>query len=725
MSRGGRPGRGRYVAALLSIAALLSLVVVIVIRGPAADPVDLDANPHFDPTLPLQERVDHVLERMNLDEKVAQLRGLRRMQTPHNRRLGIPDFRPTDGPHGVNRKGGWLWERKTKATAFPVSIALAATWDPALAERVGAAIAREARALDRNWLLAPCVNIVRDPRAGRTQESFGEDPMLAARIGEAFVIGVQEQGVIATPKHFACNNQETERQTIDARVGERALREIYLPAFKATVDAGALAVMASYNQLNGVPTYESRWLLTEVLREEWGFRGLVVSDWESVTDGEASLRAGLDVEMPKGEHYRDLAASVRSGRVDPSLVDTSARRVLQAKIESGLLMEDPQSASALGGPEHLDLALEVARGSIVLLRNENDLLPLERGGVGSISLLGPHAAVARLGDGRSSEVSPLDPISPLVGLRRLLGDAVDIRLEEGVETSGEPVGGGLAAAAEAARAAEVAVLFLGLDETMEGEALDRVGNDILLPEGQLRLLESVVAANPRTVLVLVGGSAMALRPEAPAPAAIMQAWYPGERGGDAIAEILFGVTNPSGRLPVTFPQAVDQLPGHPGFPDHETSPYEEGVFVGYRYFDRESHTPWFPFGHGLSYTRFEYRQLEIEVGAGDGSDVVVSLELENVGERSGEEVVQLYIGDPEASVPRPPRELKGLRKVTLKPGQVQGVRFALSRRDFAFWDSESGDFRVEPGRFIVSVGASSRDLRLEGELTLQPRSVSE
>lgn len=719
-----RRALGTRRAAILGAVAVLLLLglVALALRGPGAGTPRSPVLPWLDPETPLDVRVELLLAEMTLQEKIAQLHGTRRMQAPRNPRLGIPDFRPTDGPHGVNRKGGRFWERGTRATAFPVSLALAATWDPQLAREMGGAIAREARALGRNWLLAPCVNIVRDPRGGRTQESFGEDPLLAGRMAAAFVEGVQEQSAIATPKHFVCNNQETRRDSLDVVVEERALREIYLAPFEAAVGAGALSVMSAYNGVNGRPMVENRGLLRGVLMQEWGFRGIVVSDWESVRDGVGSLAAGVHVEMPKPTHYGDLAAAVRAGAIAVERIDESVRRVLRVKLAAGLFEPPgPAAQESVHSTAHRNLALEVARRSIVLLANQEGMLPLDVSEIDSLLVVGPNAAVARLGDDRSSEVLPFTTVSPLEGIRRYAGDRLAIEYVEGSRIDRPARGDALERAQAAAARAQAVVAVLGLDETQEGEARDRVGNDVVLPAAQTRLLEAVMGANPATVLVLVGGSALALPASTAQPAALLHAWYPGERGGEALAEVLFGETSPAGRLPITLPRTIEQLPAYPSFPDRRVARYDEGVFVGYRFFDRRGLEPWFPFGHGLSYTRFVYTGLSVLVAAGaageEQRDVVaeVLVEVANVGDRAGDEVVQLYLADRESRLPRPPRELKGFRRLTLRPGETRSVRFELGARDLSYWDPDADQWILEPGIFEAMVGSSSRDIRLRHE----------
>jgi beta-glucosidase len=693
------------VAAILAAALVVHLDVAVLLwdrSGVAVTHHDVD--------------LDRLRSSMTLEEKVEQLHGVGQMRGTTNRRLDVPPFQPADGPHGIGEAvWRYAYRHTDRATAFPVAIALAASWDPELAGAVGAAIAREARAKGRNWLLAPAVDLVRDPRAGRVFESFGEDPHLSSRLGVAYVRAVQAEDVIATPKHFVCHNHESLRKQIDVEVGERALRELYLPPFEAAVrEGGALSIMAASHSVNGVHCTEHTWLLRDVLRGEWGFRGVVVSDWKSATSTEASIRAGLDVEMPKALHYgAPLRAAIEDGRVPAALVDDAVSRVLRVKSAVGLFGRPLElDGSALGSPAHRRLAHDAARASIALLVNRSDFLPLRLASGDTVAVLGPLADRAALGGRGSSEVRPLEPVTLVEGLRRVVPDGVRV----------ETLGGWSSAArvAELAGRADAVVLALGLGPEYEGEALDRVGNDLDLPAEQRRLIEQTLEATSNVAVVLFAGSAIGMDPWVDRVPAVLHAWYPGELGGVAVAEVLLGAVNPSGKLPITLPRAASQLPAFATFPERETS-YREGVFVGYRHFDAAGLEPLFPFGHGLSYTRFQYSTLRVRA-RGDGDDVIVDVrfDLSNVGRRPGAEIAQLYLRDVDASVPRPPRELKGFAKVELAPGETRTIEMTLHGRDLAFFDEASRSWRVEPGAFQVQVGSSSRDLRLQRRFMVRP-----
>ncbi|MEE8142627.1 MAG: glycoside hydrolase family 3 C-terminal domain-containing protein [Planctomycetota bacterium] len=658
----------------------------------------------------LAERCRSLLDRMNLKEKVQQLVGIRRMQSPANLRLGIPAFKCTDGPRGVG-------DQFQNATAFPVSIALAASWDPDLAFQVGKAIAREAKAKGRNWLLAPCINIVRDPRWGRAQESYGEDPYLTSCMAVPFVRAVQEQDVISCPKHLACNNQENLRREIDVRVEERALREIYLPAFQKCIqEGGAWSIMSAYNSVNGAFCCENAHLLTEILRQEWDFQGVVVSDWKSCQDTRRSLLAGLDVEMPKPIHYgRALLKAVKRGDVSEELVARSVSRVLRVKLQAGLFNGIPSfDPEVVNCEAHRVLALEVALSGTVLLKNEQQVLPLRRARLRSIAVIGPNAAIAQLGDHGSSEVVPFHSISPLQGIRETAGNNIQIHHEQGcgiesLDSDRESLEQALRLASEC----DVVVLVVGLDVTVEGEAFDRKDNTLQLPGRQAELIQSVAAANENIIVVVVGGSAVAMSDWLDHVPAVLHVWYPGEQGGLAIADLLFGNRNPSGKLPITFPEREDQLPAFPHFPDKKHSHYKEGIFVGYRYFDQRGRVPLFPFGHGLSYTKFQYDHLQVQlVGAREALRIEVRFSVTNTGSYAGAEVAQLYLRDAESRLERPPQELKAFQKVFLEIGQSRELHFSLAHEDLCYYDPDVRKWLAEPGLFEVRIGSSSRDIRL-------------
>ncbi|XJF10793.1 glycoside hydrolase family 3 C-terminal domain-containing protein [Mycobacterium sp. AMU20-3851] len=610
----------------------------------------------------------------------------------------VPAILLTDGPHGVRRQAGSAdhlgLARSQPATCFPPAVGLSQTWDPELVERIGAALGVESRALGVHVLLGPGVNIKRDPRCGRNFEYFSEDPLLAGALGAAWVRGVQSRGVGASLKHFAVNNAEDDRMRSSSAVDERTLRELYLRAFEHIVkQARPATVMCSYNRINGVYAAENRWLLTDVLRGEWGFDGAVVSDWGAVRDRVAAVAAGLDLEMPSsnGVTDADVVAAVESGTLDAAAVARAAERV--AGLAARVTGNDSGPATFDAEAHHL-LAREAAARSIVLLKNDDDLLPLVPS---SIAVIGGFAVTPRFQGGGSSHVNPTRVDVPLEEIRRHAGEhAVSYAEDLTAET--------LSAAADA----DTAVVFLGLAAEEESEGFDRTHID--LPAEQLHLLSAVVQVQPRTVVVLAHGGVLRLDEVAGLAPAILDGALLGQGGGGGIADVLFGAVNPSGRLAETVPVRLQDSPAYLNFPAEDGRIlYGERVFVGYRWYDARDAAVMFPFGHGLSYTTFEYTDLSVDAHA-DGLTVRVS--VVNTGARTGREVVQVYAGLPVSRVARPPRWLAGFTDVTLAPGELREVRIPVPRDELGYWDVRAGRRLVESGDYTVAVGASSRDLRL-------------
>ncbi len=814
----------------------------------------------------LEKRIDGLLAQLTLEEKIDLLAGSGFATRPIPR-LGIPALKMSDGPVGLG--GG------ARATAFPAGVALAASWDPELVERVGHALGREARALGVHVLLGPTLNLHRVPQGGRNFESFGEDPSLTSRVTVAYVRGVQGEGVAATLKHYACNNQEYLRSRIDVRVDERALHELYLQGFEAGVrEAGARLVMSAYNRVNGAYASENRTLLTEILKQRWGFRGVVVSDWAAVRSSVPTANAGLDLEMPSAAYLNReaLLPAIARGELAVATIDDKVRRLLRLMLALGVMDGPPPAPGALDTAEHRALAREAARSGIVLLRNERGALPLEAKQMRTLAVIGPTANVARIGGGGSSQVTPSYSVSPLEAVARRAGAAVVIRHARGASVKREPTaapaiasaqlqppdgegegllaeyfnglslagapvlrrveaqvdahwgagspgegvpvdqfsarwtgrlvapaagpfvltigsddgsrlyfgdkllidnwgnhgfvtqeglveleagrvypirlefyedGGGAevvlgmrkaapedvprdpqalrAEAAAAAADADAALVFVGYTALEEREAVDR--ESLSLPAGQDGLIAAVAAANPRTVVVLNTGASV-LMPWLDQVAAVVEAWYPGQECGNAIADVLFGDVNPSGKLPTTFLARADDSSAFGRYPadagKEDVVSYGEGIFIGYRHADRTGTQPLFPFGHGLSYTRFGYSDLRLPDGhVSRAGRFEVVFTVANLGTSEGAEVAQVYVRDLESSLPRPVRELKAFRKVRLAPGEEQTVRATLGPRDLAFYDPARHDWVVEPGRFEIQVGASSRDVRLRGEVLVE------
>ncbi len=626
---------------------------------------------------------------------------------------GVEAILVSDGPHGLRRQpeggdhvglGGSL-----PATCFPPAVALGSAWDPALAREVGAAIGREARAQGVAVVLGPGVNIKRSPLCGRNFEYVSEDPFVAGRVAAGLVEGLQSQGVGACVKHFAVNNQETDRVRVSADVDERALREIYLPAFEHVVTAARpWTVMCAYNKVNGTYASQHRWLLTEVLRDEWGFDGLVMSDWGAVADRVPALAAGLDLEMPPhlGVSDKKIVDAVADGSLPEEVLDTAVARVLQLVDRASR-----REPATMADDEHHALARRAAAACMVLLRNDG-VLPLR--GTGRVAAVGAFAANPRYQGAGSSQVNPTRLDVPLDALVAALpGATVTYAAGFGIDTDDDDA----ALAAEAVRVAgdaDVVVAYLGLPASAESEGFDRTHID--LPRAQTDLLARLGEVGVPVVVVLSNGSAVRTQPWERHAAAVLECWLGGQAVGAAVADVLTGTADPGGRLTETIPLRLEDSPAYLNFPGEAGHVrYGEGVFVGYRGFDAVGREVAYPFGHGLSYTRFAYRDLDVRV---TGTDVTVEVTVVNAGERTGREVVQLYVGDPEAAVARPPRELKGFAAVDLAPGEERRLAFALGARDLSYWSTAAHAWVLEGGEFRIEVGASSRDIRLAATVTV-------
>ncbi len=649
---------------------------------------------------------------LSLVEKASLTSGANFWWTKPLERIGIPSMMLTDGPHGLRkqREGGdhlGIGD-SVPATCFPPAVGLGSSWDAELVTRVGRALGVEASIEGVAVLLGPGINIKRSPLCGRNFEYFSEDPVIAGRLGAALIDGIQSQGVGASLKHFAANNQETDRLRVSADVDPRPLREIYLRGFEYAVEnAQPWTVMCSYNRINGVYASEDHWLLTQVLRDQWGFDGVVVSDWGAVNDRVAAIEAGLDLEMPSSNGVTDaqIVEAVENGSLDEGIVDTAAHRILS------LLRRALDGAGSAAGPldadAHHALAREAAGRSIVLLKNDGHVLPLLKGT--NVAVIGAFAAEPRYQGAGSSRINPTRLDNALDGIRSLaagnityapgFSTAPDTGEEESVRLRHEAV--------EAASRAGTAVVFLGLPSGLESEGYDR--DDIDLPAGQLALLDAVLDVNPNTIVVLSNGGVVAL-PFADRAPAILEGWLLGQAGGGAIADVLFGDVNPSGKLTETIPLRLSDTPAHLDFPgEFSRVRYGEGLFVGYRWYDARDLDVAFPFGHGLSYTTFEYGSATaVENRSGD---LEVRVAVTNTGDRSGREIVQVYTARTGSRVQRPPRELKAFTTVALDPGETRAVELTVRRKDLAYWDVRVDSWIVEGGTYTVDVAASSRDIR--------------
>ena len=706
---------------------------------------------YLDPAAPVEARIDDLLPRLTTEEKVAMIHAQSKFSSPGAPRLGVPEFWMTDGPHGVRPEVLWdEWEQagwtSDSCIAFPALTCLAATWNRELSLRYGKAIGEEARYRKKDVLLAPGVNIYRTPLNGRNFEYMGEDPFLAGAMAAAYVAGVQQNGVAACVKHFALNNQETDRHRVDVVVDDRALHEIYLPAFKAAVQqGGAWAVMGSYNRYKGQHGCHNRYLLNDVLKRDWGFDGVVVSDWGGVHQTEEAIFNGLDLEfgtwtdgLSEGQSSAynryfladPYLALIRLGKVGVEELDEKVRRLLRLAFRT--TMNPARPLGSLGSPEHSDVARQVAEEGVVLLQNRRGLLPIDLSKTKKIAVVGENAIKMMTVGGGSSSLKAKYEIVPLDGLRRRAGDAVEIVYARGyVGDAGDAYNGVttgqrladdrsaaelVAEACDAARGADYVIYIGGLNksEHQDCEGADRLSFD--LPYEQNRLIAELARHNPNLVVVLVAGNAVAM-PWADAAPAILQAWYLGSEAGHALAAILFGDVNPSGKLPFTFPVRLEDNAAHAlgDFPgQHEQTTYRESILVGYRWHDTRRIAPRFPFGHGLSYTEFTCGNAIADKKSMTADETITfSVAVKNTGPRDGAETVQLYIRDRQSSLPRPDKELKGFEKVFLKAGEERTLSFTVDRAALQYYDDAQGKWVAEPGVFDAWIGASSTDRKAQ------------
>jgi beta-glucosidase len=654
---------------------------------------------------------------LTLEEKASLVIGSDFWHTAAVDRLGVPRIMVSDGPHGLRAQ---LHEAdhlgistSVPATCFPTASALGSSWNVDLFRTVGAALGREAAACGVSVVLGPGINMKRSPLCGRNFEYVSEDPWLAGELATAMVDGVQSQGIGTSLKHYAANNQEDDRLRVSAEVDERTLREIYLPAFERVVkNAQPWTVMCAYNKLNGTYCSEHHWLLTEVLRDEWGFEGLVVSDWGAVHDRVAALRGGLDLEMPPNLGVSDAAvvAAVRGGELDESVLDESVARVLRLAERSQPTLARGDSFAA---DDHHALARRAAHESAVLLKNDGDALPLRPAPGSRLAVIGEFARTPRYQGAGSSQVNPTQLDVPLDELRAGLGNdvAVDFTAGFGVGTT-EGDQELVRAAVELARDADHVLVFLGLPADDESEGFDRTHMD--LPANQVRLVEALAEVHDRLIVVLANGSSVRLSTWQDKVSAILECWLSGQAAGGAAADLLLGVANPSGKLAETIPVRLEDNPSYLNFPgDSQIVRYGEGIFIGYRAYDRLDQAVSYPFGFGLSYTTFQISNLYVVVnGSVETGDLAVSVTVSvtNTGPVAGAEVVQVYVRDLESSVARPVRELKAFAKVALQPGESRQVSLQLDERSFAFWSVLHHRWAVEAGEFEIAVGSSSRDL---------------
>jgi beta-glucosidase len=657
-----------------------------------------------------------LIKKMTLEEKAALCTGASSWTTTPIERLGVPEFTCSDGPHGVRRVAEVksLMKESLPATCFPTASCMASTWNVDLIHAMGQAIADECIALNVDVVLGPGANMKRTPLCGRNFEYYSEDPYLAGQMAASFISGVQSKGVGTSLKHFAANNQETQRLSISSEVDERTLREIYLPAFETAVKkAKPWTVMCAYNKLNGIYCSEHHRLLTEILRDEWGFEGFVFSDWGAVHDRVASLKAGVDLEMPGPRDLRVKAVidAVRLGELDESVLDEAVRRLLTIIFKAA----ETTKSGSFDAHEHHALARRVAAEGMVLLKN-NGILPLKD--QKHIAVIGHAAREAHFQGGGSSHINPTRVDSPFEELQKLAGKA-ELTYSQGYPKEDCVDPELIKAAVDNARSADVALIYIALPEYKESEGYDR--SDLDLTVQQVALIKAVTAVQPETVVILNNGSAVVMGDWIVGTAAVLEAWMMGQAGGGAIADVLYGKVNPSGRLAETFPLRLVDTPAHINFPgENGEVRYGEGLFIGYRYYDARQIPVQFPFGYGMSYTTFDYQNPRVSSHTfRDVDGVTVSVEVTNTGKLAGKEVVQVYVHDHKSRLVRPPKELKGFAKVELQPGETKTVTVQLDFRAFAYYDPAYKQWVTEDGEFDLLIGASSSDIRCVQMITLQ------
>jgi len=662
----------------------------------------------------IEARVADLLSKLTLKEKFKILasHGRHRIYTTDPiKRLKIQSFKMTDGPLGASFHSSGF----KKNTRFPAPIGLAATWDKELTREVGEAMGEEVRALGRHMILAPAMNIHRTPLCGRTFEYFSEDPFLTKEIAIQIVNGIQSKGIGGCLKHYVANNQESDRTSCSAEIDERTLHEIYLRAFQAVVkEADPWAIMAAYNKINGVYACENKELLRNLLFEKWGFNGIVMTDWFSTRKDKTTedcINAGLSLEMPWTFKYKikHLQKAYNEGSFNDETLDDLVRRNLRVMILTGAISDSTELPKGTRNTaHHQNLARRAAEEGMVLLKNDGNLLPLDLDSIDKIALLGPNLKKKFGGflKGGSSGVKPPYEITPLSGMKEKCKGKVQI-----VSDASE---------------ADLAIVFAGLDNSKGGDSEFQDRSSLDLPPDQIALINQTVATNPNTIVVLIAGSPLAMDDWLGTVPVVLQAWYPGMEGGHAIANILFGDVNPSGKLPLTFPKKLSDSPAHStgdprNFPGDEEKRvfYDEGVFVGYRWFDEKNIEPLFPFGFGMSYTSFDFGNVHLSKSNLQGFEDTLSVDvgITNTGNTAGAEVIQVYAHDVKASVERPPRELVGFEKVSLQPGETKSVSILVKANDLAFFDIEKHDWTIEPGDFNFLIGNSSRTIYLDSEFS--------
>lgn len=708
--------------------------------------------------------IDGIIADLTLEEKISMIHGEGLFQTAAVERLGIPSLKMSDGPMGVRKEFSlkeWIniYTTDDLVSYLPSNSALAATWNRDLAYETGKVLGAETRGRGKDVILAPGINIKRSPLCGRNFEYMSEDPKLIEEMVVPLIKGIQENDVAACVKHFVANNQETDRLWVDTEIDEKALREIYFPGFKAAIKQGdSLSIMGAYNLLYGVHCCQSKYLLNEILREEWDYDGVIISDWGGVHDTKIATESALDLEMSVGPDFdqyfmaQPLLKAIRAGEIEEEYINEKLRNILRLMYRLKMLGDERENrqAGTYNAPKHREKALECARESMVLLKNENNRLPLKKTGLKTLAVIGQNAEMIHSDGGGSAEIKALYEISPLLGLRTLLGGNTEITYARGYEIPSKEEkelnwqqyslekpeldekekqrleqiqkerklkGDQLFKEAVAlAKEVDEVVFVGGLNHDYDVEGADRT--DMKLPYDQDELIKAILEVNPRTVIVMVAGSPVEMGAWKDKAQAIVWSWYAGMEGGNALAEVLFGEVNPSGKLPETFLNNIMDCPAHKldEFGDKKKLTYKEGIFVGYRYYDTYDTEVAYPFGHGLSYTRFEYDNLILHKEEED--QIRIDLTVKNTGSMDGAEAVQIYISDYRKPADRPIHELKDFVKVHLKAGEEKTISRILNKESFSRYDVASKCFKVEPAEYEIKVGCSSRDVRLSGKIKI-------
>lgn len=696
--------------------------------------------------------IDNIISQMTLEEKVGMLHGTSMFTTAGVERLGVPELKMADGPLGVREeisRDSWApagWDNDF-ATYYPAGGGLAATWNTELAYRFGFSVGEETRARDKDVLLSPAINIIRTPLGGRTYEYFTEDPFLNKKLTVPFVVGLQENDVAACVKHFAANNQETNRDFVDVQIDERTLREIYLPAFKAAVtEANAFSMMGAYNKFRGEYLCENNYMLNDILRDEWGFEGIVISDWAAVHTSVNSLRSGLDVEMGTPKPFSEffladpLIDSVKAEKISESEIDIHVKRIMQLMHTVKSMGSDERKTGSINTEAHFKDAYDIAAESVVLLKNDKKLLPISTSELKTVAVIGNNATKKNALGGFGAGVKTKREITPLEGLQNRLPESVKLTYAEGyqeryapkkaaifgevtqerAETIDELNPEMLKEAIEAARNSDVAIIFAGSNRDFETEASDRA--DLELPFGQVELIEKVLEVNPNTIVVMIAGAPFDIDSIKEKSSALVWSWFNGSEGGNALADVLLGNVNPSGKLPWTMPKKLDDSPAHAtnSFPGDKVVSYDEGILVGYRWFDTKNIEPLYPFGYGLSYTEFDIKNAKSNKNTfGENETIRISVEVENTGQMDGKEVIQLYVSKKDSKIDRASQELKGFKKVLVKSGKTENVYIELPVKELAYYNVEKRSWVVEAGTYNFKIGNSSRNIKAQVEINVK------